>query len=164
MGDKNEQYLLDHWCDCRRYCRAVLSWASLTPELERRRGGAALTEEGWWPVTFRRPAAVLSLDLGGLQSLLAESRVCERHIEGPHPLDPLPRSPPTGLVAVCRPSWRCGWSLCQVTVGCTGTSRSWSRPCWCVCPKPPAGTRCSCSRSGHSTMRPAGPGPSDSCR
>jgi hypothetical protein len=72
-----------------------------------------LTEEGWWPVTFRRLTAVLSLDLGGLQSLLAESRVCERHIEGPHPLDPLPRSPPTGLVAVCRPSWRCGWSLCQ---------------------------------------------------
>ena len=45
MGDKNEQYLLDHWCDCRRYCRAVLFWASLTRV--RQEEGQCGVEEGW---------------------------------------------------------------------------------------------------------------------
>jgi hypothetical protein len=52
----------------------------------------------------------------------------------------------------------------QVSVGCTGTSRSWSRPHWYVCSRPPAAIRYSCSRSGHSTTRPAAPGPSGSCK
>jgi hypothetical protein len=50
MGDKNEQYLLDHWCDCRRYCRAVLFWASLTRV--RQEEGQCGVEEGGWAVTF----------------------------------------------------------------------------------------------------------------
>jgi hypothetical protein len=33
-ADRNAQYLLDHRCDCRRYCRAVVFGASLTLQLD----------------------------------------------------------------------------------------------------------------------------------
>jgi hypothetical protein len=75
MGDRNEQYLLDYWCDCRRPCRVGLSWVSLTPEFDRRRGAGGVDVLAG--LVERR----LGLDRG-LQRLLAESRVYERHIEG----------------------------------------------------------------------------------
>ena len=82
MGDRNEQYLLDHWCGCRRSCRIGLSWSSLTPKFDRRRavrrlrsgvGGCVLA--GLW--------GRLSLDRVP-QRLLAESRGLRAPHRGPH--------------------------------------------------------------------------------
>jgi hypothetical protein len=162
MGDKNEQYLLDHWCDCRRYCRAVLFWASLTRV--RQEEGRCGVEEGWVG------GYVLAGLVGGASAWTRRCRSSWPKAESTSATSPDlgPRSPPTGLVASGGLQGLRGVvaaaSAIQVSVGCTGTSRSWIRPRWCVCSKPPAVTHYSCSRSGHSTMRPAAPGPSDSCK
>jgi hypothetical protein len=164
MGDKNEQYLLDHWRDCRRYCRAVLflgfADASST-------GGGAVrcgVEEGWVG------GYVLAGLVGGASAWTRRCRSSWPKAESASATSPDlgPRSPPTGLVASGGLRGLRGVvaaaSAIQVSVGCTGTSRSWSRPRWYVCSRPPAATRCSCSRPGRSTTRPAAPGPSGNCK
>jgi hypothetical protein len=81
MGDKNEQYLLDYRCDCRRSFRAGLSWAALTPELDRRRAWCGVEEMMGGEVPAGagapRPGPGAAEALGRKQSLRAPHR-------GPH--------------------------------------------------------------------------------
>ena len=107
MGDRNEQYLLDHWCDCRRSCRIGLSWSSLTPQVRQEEGGAALKKWGGWlrargPVGAPRPGPGAAEALGRKQrSTSATSGASSSDLRLVHP--------PTGLgrQAICRPSWAC---------------------------------------------------------
>ena len=157
MGDKNEQYLLDHRCDCRRSCRAVLFWASLTPELDTSRAQCGVKKVVG--------GDVLAGLVGGASAWTGRCRSSWPKAESTSATSPDlgPRSPPTGLVASGGLQGLRGVvaaaSAIQVSVGCTGPSRFWIRPCWCVCSKPPAATHYSGSRSGHSTTRPAAPSP-----
>lgn len=103
---------------------------SAGPDLARRAGSLRKA-----PIMMRRALAKTDLDQSGCE-IFREALSQSRRQSGAL------RRPPAAA------------STIQVSVGCTGTSRSWSRPRWYVCSRPPAATRCSCSRPGRSTTRP----------
>jgi hypothetical protein len=89
MGDRNEQYLLDYWCDCRRCFRVGLSWASLTPEFDRK--GEAVRRWTFSPASCGGASAGIRV----LHRLLAECRVSTSVTSGASSPDlrPLHRQP-----------------------------------------------------------------------
>jgi hypothetical protein len=73
--DKNAQYLLDHRCDSRRYCRTVVFGASLTPQLdgssESRVRERATSRASPSDSCYRSPSTGLMASGDDLQALVA---------------------------------------------------------------------------------------------